>query len=150
MDRGYGILLIAYYFSERKFKLQTYERSDPAIADADVDNIPRWSSKHYEKQHNTICDNKNPYLAKIVENHELHQSSSDRSCRHVEVEVPDWIKYVPLVHNKFIFYWHNIRYETGDHIGIFPTNDPVTVKKLASRLEADLDQVIEMKSVDEK
>lgn len=118
---------------ERKFKLQTYERTDPALAEADVDNIPRWSPKHYEKNHTNVCDNKNPYLGKIVVNRELHKGSSDRSCRHVEVEVPDWINY-----------------ETGDHIGIFPTNDPVTVEQLARRLQADLDQIFEMKSVDEK
>lgn len=80
--------------------MQTYERTDPALAEADVDNIPRWSPKHYEKNHTNVCDNKNPYLGKIVVNRELHKGSSDRSCRHVEVEVPDWIKYVAIISNN--------------------------------------------------
>jgi NADPH-ferrihemoprotein reductase len=34
------------------------------------------------------------------------------------------------------------RYEPGDHLGVYPQNDPETVEQLAKRLEVDLDQII--------
>jgi sulfite reductase alpha subunit-like flavoprotein len=37
-------------------------------------------------------DLKNPYLGKIVVNKELHSEGSDRSCRHLEIEVGNAIK----------------------------------------------------------
>jgi len=76
-------------------------------------------------------DVKNPYLAKIVVNRELHQQGSDRSCRHVEVEVPD-----------------DIKYEPGDHINVFAQNDPEIVTQLAKRLNLDLNQVVEIRQRD--
>jgi len=34
------------------------------------------------------------------------------------------------------------RYEPGDHLGVYPQNDPDTVEQLAKRLGADLNQII--------
>ncbi|KJH48682.1 FAD binding domain protein [Dictyocaulus viviparus] len=59
-------------------------------------------------------DQKNPFLATIVVNRELHTDKSERSCRHIE----------------FAIEGSRIRYEAGDHLGVFPTNDP----ELAFRL----------------
>uniref|UniRef100_A0A1I8EW91 NADPH--cytochrome P450 reductase n=1 Tax=Wuchereria bancrofti TaxID=6293 RepID=A0A1I8EW91_WUCBA len=56
-------------------------------------------------------------------NRELHGIKSDRSCRHIEFMISE-IK---------------MRYEVGDHLGIFPTNDPVKVEELGRLLDADMD-----------
>jgi NADPH-ferrihemoprotein reductase len=72
-----------------------------------------------------IYDMKNPYLATVTVNRELHKSSSDRSCRHLELEIGT-----------------NLQYQAGDHLGIYPKNSSVLVEQLAARLGSDLDQVI--------
>jgi len=65
----------------------------------------------------TTYDQKNPFIAEIAVNKELHSDSSDRSCRHLEFVVPD-----------------NLAYEAGDHLGVFPKNDSRLVEALAARL----------------
>ena len=77
-------------------------------------------------------DVKNPYLAEIIVNREL-MKGGDRHCMHVEVKIKD----TPL------------SYQTGDHLGIFPSNNSEEVKKLAERLRiADLNQLLTMTAVD--
>jgi sulfite reductase alpha subunit-like flavoprotein len=41
-----------------------------------------------------MYDLKNPFIAEIVVNRELHGPSSDRSCRHIEFAVGTDLKYV--------------------------------------------------------
>lgn len=79
-------------------------------------------------------DQKNPYLARISVTRELHGKQSDRSCLHIEIKVDST----------------KIRYETGDHVAIFPTNDQELVKKLGKLLEVDLNTVIKLINVDEQ
>eukprot|EP00698_Gefionella_okellyi_P013765 TRINITY_DN3789_c0_g1_i1.p1 TRINITY_DN3789_c0_g1~~TRINITY_DN3789_c0_g1_i1.p1 ORF type:complete len:656 (+),score=112.52 TRINITY_DN3789_c0_g1_i1:74-2041(+) len=75
-----------------------------------------------------IPDAKAPYWARVVTNRELHAPGSDRSCRHVEFEIKG----------------SGVRYDTGDHLGIYPENDPVFVEQLARRLGVDLDSCFTM------
>jgi NADPH-ferrihemoprotein reductase len=113
---------------QRKSRAEFTSKDDPAVANVDVDRIPRWRPPAPAAAGATrrrIYDTKNPFLAKIVVNRELHSPSSDRSCRHIEIEVGD-----------------AINYEAGDHVGIFPVNDLTLVHKLAARLGADLEQVV--------
>ncbi|CAB3402599.1 unnamed protein product [Caenorhabditis bovis] len=78
-------------------------------------------------------DVKNPYLATITENRELHLEKSDRSCRHIEFSVEG----------------SRIRYEAGDHLAVFPTNDSKLVDRLIELLEFDPDQSFRLVNVDE-
>ncbi|KAF1760285.1 hypothetical protein GCK72_008532 [Caenorhabditis remanei] len=78
-------------------------------------------------------DVKNPYLATIAVNDELHTEHSDRSCRHIEFSVEG----------------SRIRYEAGDHLAVFPTNDPILVDRLISMLEFDPDHAFRLVNVDE-
>lgn len=78
-------------------------------------------------------DVKNPYLATIAINDELHSHHSDRSCRHIEFSVEG----------------SRIRYEAGDHLAVFPTNDPVLVDRLIGMLEFDPDHAFRLVNVDE-
>lgn len=42
----------------------------------------------------------------------------------------------------------DFRYESGDHVAVFPTNDSVLVNKLGQILEVDLDKVISLNNLD--
>ncbi|EFA83496.1 NADPH-cytochrome-P450 oxidoreductase [Heterostelium album PN500] len=69
-----------------------------------------------------IYDIKNPYLATVVENKELHSSESDRSCKHIEFDIGE-----------------NLSYLVGDHLGIYPVNESALVEQLLLRLGVDGD-----------
>ena len=43
---------------------------------------------------------------------------------------------------------HTRRYDAGDHLAVYPTNDPELVEKLGQRLEADLGQIFTLTNVD--
>jgi NADPH-ferrihemoprotein reductase len=112
---------------QRKSRAEFTSKSDAALANIDVDKLPRWRAPvpPAAGPRRRVYDTKNPLLAKIVVNRELHGATSDRSCRHIEIDIGD-----------------SINYEAGDHVGIFPVNDLTLVHKLAARIGADLDQVI--------
>ena len=42
------------------------------------------------------------------------------------------------------------RYEAGDHVGIFPTNDAALVQRLATLLDVDLGQEFKLVNLDEE
>ncbi|XP_059147602.1 NADPH--cytochrome P450 reductase-like [Physella acuta] len=77
-------------------------------------------------------DVKNPYLAPITVNRQLHKGG-DRSCMHIELDISE----------------SKIRYETGDHVAIYPVNDSELVEKLGKRLGVDLDTVFSLTNIDE-
>ncbi len=58
-------------------------------------------------------DVKNPFMSSILIARELH-TGGDRSCMHFEVDITG----------------SRIRYESGDHLGIYATNAPELVDKL--------------------
>lgn len=78
-------------------------------------------------------DAKNPYLAPVRVNRELHKNGSDRSCMHIELEIEG----------------SGIRYHAGDHVGVYPVNDPEMVDKIGKLLDVDLDTVFKLSNVDE-
>lgn len=77
-------------------------------------------------------DAKNPFLAPMLVNRELHRAGN-RSCMHIELDITG----------------SKIKYEAGDHVAVYPTNDPELVEKLASMLNVDLDAVISLQNRDE-
>jgi len=76
-------------------------------------------------------DNKNPHMAPVLVNRELHKAG-DRSCMHIEIDISGC----------------GIRYDAGDHAGIYPENDTELVESLGKLLNTDLDQVISLNNVD--
>jgi len=78
-------------------------------------------------------DVKNPFLAPIKVNRNLHSDQSDRYCLHLELGLEE----------------SRIRYEAGDHVAIYPTNDLQLVNKIGQLLNIDLDTVFTMKALDE-
>ena len=42
------------------------------------------------------------------------------------------------------------RYEAGDHVAVYPTNDPIAVDFIGKRLNIDLDEPFALENVDGK
>ncbi len=90
------------------------------------DQLKQKSMLAQAKKKQNEFDLKNPFDAVVVENRELHSNQSDRSCRHVSIEIG-----------------RALHYEAGDHLGVYAQNDLTLVHKLAKRLNVEnLDQGI--------
>nr|XP_036221356.1 NADPH--cytochrome P450 reductase isoform X1 [Bactrocera oleae]XP_036221357.1 NADPH--cytochrome P450 reductase isoform X1 [Bactrocera oleae]XP_036221358.1 NADPH--cytochrome P450 reductase isoform X1 [Bactrocera oleae] len=76
-------------------------------------------------------DAKNPFLAPIIENRELHKGG-DRSCMHIELDING----------------SKMRYDAGDHVATYPINDTELVEKLGKLCNADLDTVFSLINTD--
>jgi NADPH-ferrihemoprotein reductase len=90
--------------------------------------IARLNSLHTQRP---PFDAKNPYLAPIKVNRELHKGG-DRSCMHVEFDIEG----------------SKMRYEAGDHLAMYPVNDTEMVEKLGKLCGADLDTVFSLINLD--
>uniref|UniRef100_A0AAQ5XAU8 NADPH--cytochrome P450 reductase n=1 Tax=Amphiprion ocellaris TaxID=80972 RepID=A0AAQ5XAU8_AMPOC len=78
-------------------------------------------------------DAKNPFLAPVTVNRRLNKAG-DRHLMHLELDITG----------------SKIRYESGDHVAVFPTNDSALVNKLGQLLGVDLDVVISLNNLDEE
>lgn len=78
-------------------------------------------------------DMKNPYMAPVNVNRNLQSEDSDRYCMHIELGLGE----------------SRIRYEAGDHVAIYPTNDEKLVNRIGELLNIDLDTVFTMKALEE-
>lgn len=76
-------------------------------------------------------DAKNPYLAPMKVNRELHKSG-DRSCMHVEFDLEG----------------SKMRYDAGDHLAVYPVNDVELVDKLGKLCKSELDTVFSLINTD--
>ncbi|ODV80635.1 uncharacterized protein CANTADRAFT_48366 [Suhomyces tanzawaensis NRRL Y-17324] len=78
-------------------------------------------------------DNAHPYLAQVKHTQELFNSKS-RSCVHAEFDISP----------------SNLRYSTGDHLAVWPSNSNENVETFAKAfgLADKLDDVFELKSLD--
>nr|XP_033777494.1 NADPH--cytochrome P450 reductase isoform X2 [Geotrypetes seraphini] len=88
--------------------------------------------KSYETQKPPF-DAKNPFLALVSMNRKLNEGG-ERHLMHIELDISG----------------SNIRYESGDHVAVYPANDTVLVKQLGEILEVDLDTVISLNNLDEE
>ena len=74
---------------------------------------------------------KNPFLAPIRVIRELHKSG-ERSCMHVEMDIEG----------------SRMNYVAGDHLAIFPVNEPHLVSRIGELLKVDLDTVFTLTNID--
>ncbi|RLU18700.1 hypothetical protein DMN91_009057 [Ooceraea biroi] len=89
---------------------------------------------HAFKNQRTPYDAKNPFLAPLMVNRELHGPTSDRSCMHIEFNIED----------------SKMRYETGDHLAVYPVNNEELVNKIGEQCGANLDTVFTLTNTDEE
>ncbi|XP_028937525.1 NADPH--cytochrome P450 reductase isoform X1 [Ornithorhynchus anatinus] len=78
-------------------------------------------------------DAKNPFLATVTTNRQLNRGG-ERHLMHLELDISD----------------SKIRYESGDHVAVYPANDPAIVEQIGEILGADLDLVISLNNLDEE
>ncbi|KAF4108336.1 NADPH--cytochrome P450 reductase isoform X1 [Onychostoma macrolepis] len=78
-------------------------------------------------------ESKNPFLATVTVNRKLNKGGN-RHLMHIELEITD----------------SKIRYDSGDHVAVYPTNDAAVVNRIGERLGVDLDTVISLKNLDEE
>ncbi|XP_046993316.1 NADPH--cytochrome P450 reductase [Schistocerca americana] len=78
-------------------------------------------------------DAKNPFLAPVKVNRELHKAG-DRSCMHIEFDIEG----------------SKMRYDSGDHVAVYPMNDEALVNRIGELLNIDLDTVITLTNTDEE
>ncbi|XP_066998024.1 NADPH--cytochrome P450 reductase isoform X2 [Anabrus simplex] len=87
---------------------------------------------HSLKNQRPPFDAKNPFLAKIKVNKELHKAG-DRSCMHIEFDIEG----------------SKMRYDSGDHLAVFPTNNEELVNRLGELLSVNLDTIFTLTNTDE-
>uniref|UniRef100_A0A914LIX6 NADPH--cytochrome P450 reductase n=1 Tax=Meloidogyne incognita TaxID=6306 RepID=A0A914LIX6_MELIC len=113
---------------DRQYKLEIITEQNGPIFKGEFGRIGA-----FEKQRPPF-DQKNPFLSKISVNRELHTNQSERSCRHVEFDIDS----------------AKVRYDAGDHVAVFPTNEPELVEKLGELLEVNLDTIFKLINLDEE
>ncbi|XP_011496743.1 PREDICTED: NADPH--cytochrome P450 reductase isoform X2 [Ceratosolen solmsi marchali] len=89
---------------------------------------------HAFKNQRAPFDAKNPFLAPVKINRELHGSSSNRSCMHIEFDIDG----------------SKMRYESGDHLAVYPVNNSNLVNKIGEICNIDLDTIFTLTNTDEE
>ncbi|XP_067306111.1 P450 (cytochrome) oxidoreductase b isoform X2 [Pseudorasbora parva] len=78
-------------------------------------------------------DSKNPFLAPVTVNRKLNKGG-ERHLMHLELDITG----------------SKIRYESGDHVAVYPINDTAIVSRIGEILGVDLDTVISLNNLDEE
>lgn len=123
----YHIESLGEDISMRQYELIVHESNGTPIEKVFTGEVSRFGSL---KNQRPPFDVKNPFLAEITENRELYKGS--RSCMHIEVNIEG----------------SKMRYEAGDHIGVYPKNDEQLVTRVGSLLGVDLETIITLKNID--
>ncbi|XP_017770493.1 PREDICTED: NADPH--cytochrome P450 reductase [Nicrophorus vespilloides] len=124
----FGIESTGEDVSVRQYRLQEFKEEIPE----------RVYSGEMARLHSLInqrppYDAKNPFLAKIIVNRELHKSG-DRSCMHIEFDIEG----------------SKMRYDSGDHLAVYPVNDTELVEKIGKFTGTNLDTVFTLINTDEE
>ncbi|XP_048836269.1 NADPH--cytochrome P450 reductase-like isoform X2 [Brienomyrus brachyistius] len=77
-------------------------------------------------------DSKNPFLSSVTVNRKLNEGG-DRHLMHLELDITG----------------SKIRYESGDHVAVFPVNEAALVNQIGEILGVDLDAVFSLNNLDE-
>ncbi|XP_005988654.1 NADPH--cytochrome P450 reductase isoform X2 [Latimeria chalumnae] len=88
--------------------------------------------KSYEIQKPPF-DAKNPYLGVVSVNRKLNKGG-ERHLMHIELDIAG----------------SKIRYESGDHVAVYPSNDIALVNEMGKILNTDLDTVFSLNNLDEE
>ncbi|XP_011170563.2 NADPH--cytochrome P450 reductase-like [Solenopsis invicta] len=79
-------------------------------------------------------DAANPFLAPMIMNRQLHGPASNRSCMHIEFNIDG----------------SKMHYETGDHLAVYPVNNPELVNKIGKQIGVNLNNVFSLTNTDEE
>ncbi|XP_042564364.1 NADPH--cytochrome P450 reductase isoform X3 [Clupea harengus] len=78
-------------------------------------------------------DSKNPFLATVTANRKLNKGGV-RHLMHLELDISA----------------SKLRYDAGDHVAVYPTNDVALVNRLGELLGVDLNTVLSLNNLDEE
>jgi len=117
------------------FSMRQYEATELKDGDYNPERVFRGEVARLNsyKTQRPPFDMKNPYMAPVKVNRNLQSEKSDRYCMHIELGLGE----------------SRIRYEAGDHVAIYPTNDERLVNRIGELLNIDLDTVFTMKALEE-
>ncbi|KAJ5074596.1 flavodoxin family protein [Anaeramoeba ignava] len=102
--------------SQNKFEIQMDESNQ---------NVPIQNFVN-ENNQKMYYDHTNPYISEIIQKKELSQSGKKRSYE------PRSVYFLEMRINSRI-----MKYEAGDHLCVFPENDPKLVTQLCERIKID-------------
>nr|AVL92922.1 cytochrome P450 reductase [Ostrinia furnacalis] len=114
----------------RQFRLVTHPPGEVVPENVFTGEIARLHTYQVQRP---PYDAKNPFLAAIKVNKELHNGGG-RSCLHVELDISD----------------SKMRYEAGDHVAVYPINDSNLVDRLGALTNADLDEIFSLINTDQE
>ncbi|ERE75946.1 NADPH--cytochrome P450 reductase [Cricetulus griseus] len=124
----FGVEATGEESSIRQYELVVHEDIDTAkVYTGEMGRL-----KSYENQKPPF-DAKNPFLAAVTTNRKLNQGT-ERHLMHLELDISD----------------SKIRYESGDHVAVYPANDATLVNQIGEILGADLDVVMSLNNLDEE
>ncbi|XP_064159149.1 NADPH--cytochrome P450 reductase-like isoform X1 [Anguilla rostrata] len=124
----FGVEATGEESSIRQYELEVH--SDIDMSTVYTGEIGRLKS--FETQRPPF-DTKNPFLAPVTVNRKLNKGGS-RHLMHLELDITG----------------SKIRYEAGDHVAVYPTNDPAIVNQIGHVLDVDLETVISLRNLDEE
>ncbi|XP_046741099.1 NADPH--cytochrome P450 reductase isoform X1 [Diprion similis] len=125
----FGIVATGEDISIRQYKLTEHIELKPErIYTGEIARL------HSFQNQRPPFDAKNPFLAPVKVNRELHGPKSERSCMHIEFDIEG----------------SKMRYEAGDHLAVYPVNDANLVEKIGEKCGVDLDTIITLTNTDEE
>lgn len=122
----FGIAIVGEDISMRQYSLTVHNALEDKLFNGEPVRLGSF------KNQKPPYDAKNPYLAPVRVNRELHKSGN-RSCMHIEFDISN----------------SKIRYDSGDHVAVYPVNCVELVEKIGKRLNVDLELAFTLTNVDE-
>ncbi len=115
--------------STRQYRLVAHDESLPEekIYKGEVARLHSYTNQR------PPFDAKNPFMSTLVVNKELHKGGG-RSCMHIELDISN----------------SKMRYDSGDHVAVYPQNDENAVNRIGELLEVNLDTVVSLLNLDGK
>nr|SVE75622.1 EOG090X027R [Daphnia hispanica] len=123
----FGLEMNLQEISMRQYRLETPDVPPEKLFTGEIARL-----RAYQTQRPPF-DAKNPFLAQVTAWRELHKGG-DRSCMHIELDISN----------------SKLRYDAGDHVAVYPVNDPVLVSRFGELLSVDLDTPISLVNIDDQ
>ncbi|ERL91636.1 NADPH--cytochrome P450 reductase isoform X2 [Dendroctonus ponderosae] len=123
----FGIESTGEDISMRQYRVEEYEDAPDRVFSGEMARL------HSLKNQRPPYDAKNPYLSKILINRELFKGG-ERHCMHLEFDIED----------------SKMRYESGDHLAVYPINNTELVEKIGKLCEKSLDTIFSLINTDEE
>ncbi|CAH1153917.1 unnamed protein product [Phaedon cochleariae] len=123
----FGIEATGEDINMHQYRLEEFEEAPDRVFVGEMARL------HSLKNQRPPYDAKNPFLAKIKVNRELHQQG-DRSCMHIEFDIEG----------------SKMRYDSGDHLAVYPINDAELVEKIGKLCGKDLETIFTLINTDEE